>query len=142
MRQLRFGINVTLDGCVHHEAGLLPDHESMSVWTSELASGGALLYGRTTFEMMRSAWRRPETGEWPRPLIDLIKSLFLEGPGPTGPHQRINTLEKSLRRRQVLETRPSRQQIGSPNGNIRLRGYHEPWKSVWSLAKGSCCRLY
>ena len=65
MRQLRFGINVTLDGCVHHEAGLLPDHESMSVWTSELASGGALLYGRTTFEMMRSAWRRPETGEWP-----------------------------------------------------------------------------
>ena len=65
MRRLRYGINVTLDGCVHHEAGLMPDAESMALWTGELAEGGALLYGRTTYQMMESAWRRPETGAWP-----------------------------------------------------------------------------
>src|SRR4249920_832494 len=29
MRPLRYSINVTLDGCCHHEAGLPPDEESM-----------------------------------------------------------------------------------------------------------------
>jgi hypothetical protein len=29
MRPLRYAINVTLDGCCHHEAGLPPDEESM-----------------------------------------------------------------------------------------------------------------
>ena len=65
MRPLRYGTNVTLDGCVHHEAGLPPDAESMALWTAELQRSDALLYGRTTFQMMRSAWRRPESGTWP-----------------------------------------------------------------------------
>ncbi len=30
---LRYAINVTLDGCVHHEAGLPPDAESIAFWT-------------------------------------------------------------------------------------------------------------
>ena len=29
MRPLRYSINITLDGCCHHEAGLAPDEESM-----------------------------------------------------------------------------------------------------------------
>jgi len=29
MRPLRYSINVTLDGCCHHEAGMVPDEESM-----------------------------------------------------------------------------------------------------------------
>ena len=33
MRPLRYAINVTLDGCCHHEAGLPPDEESMRYWT-------------------------------------------------------------------------------------------------------------
>ena len=33
MRSLRYSINVTLDGCCHHEAGLPPDEESMRYWT-------------------------------------------------------------------------------------------------------------
>ena len=65
MRPLRYGINVTLDGCVHHEAGLPPDAESMGLWTAELERSDALLYGRTTFLMMESAWRRPASGGWP-----------------------------------------------------------------------------
>jgi dihydrofolate reductase len=65
MRPLRYSINVTLDGCVHHEAGLAPDAASMQYWTSEMERGDALIFGRTTYEMMRSAWRKPATGAWP-----------------------------------------------------------------------------
>ncbi|HPU39147.1 MAG TPA: dihydrofolate reductase family protein [Microthrixaceae bacterium] len=65
MRPLRYAINVTLDGCCHHEAGVAPDEESMRFWTAELERVDALLYGRVTYEMMESAWRKPATGIWP-----------------------------------------------------------------------------
>ncbi len=65
MRALRYGINITLDGCVHHEAGIAPDEESMRYWTAEIERADALLYGRVTYEMMESAWRRPAAGVWP-----------------------------------------------------------------------------
>ncbi|GAA1496259.1 dihydrofolate reductase family protein [Paeniglutamicibacter kerguelensis] len=65
MRPLRYSINVTLDGCCHHEAGLPPDEESMGYWTAEIARADALLFGRTTYAMMESAWRKPATGKWP-----------------------------------------------------------------------------
>ncbi|WES63116.1 dihydrofolate reductase family protein [Microbacter sp. GSS18] len=65
MRPLRYAINVTLDGCVHHEEGLPPDEESMRFWTAEMGLADALLFGRTTYEMMESAWRQPATGTWP-----------------------------------------------------------------------------
>lgn len=64
-RPLRYAINVTLDGCCHHEAGMPPDEESMGFWTAELERADALLYGRVTYEMMESAWRRPAVGPWP-----------------------------------------------------------------------------
>jgi dihydrofolate reductase len=65
VRTLRYSINVTLDGCCHHEAGLPPDEESMRYWTAEMEQADALLFGRVTYEMMESAWRRPESGAWP-----------------------------------------------------------------------------
>jgi dihydrofolate reductase len=65
MRPLRYSINVTLDGCCHHEAGIAPDEESMRYWTEQLGRADALLFGRVTYEMMESAWRRPATGTWP-----------------------------------------------------------------------------
>ncbi|HVJ96025.1 MAG TPA: dihydrofolate reductase family protein [Acidimicrobiia bacterium] len=65
MRPLRYSINVTLDGCCHHEAGLPPDDDSMRYWTAEMERADALLFGRVTYEMMESAWRRPVTGTWP-----------------------------------------------------------------------------
>ncbi|MFT4228030.1 dihydrofolate reductase family protein [Micropruina sp.] len=64
-RPLRYSINVTLDGCCHHEAGLPPDEESMSYWTAQMQRADALLFGRVTYQMMESAWRRPATGGWP-----------------------------------------------------------------------------
>jgi dihydrofolate reductase len=65
MRPLRYAINVTLDGCCHHEAGMLPDEDSMRYWTAVMERADALLFGRVTYEMMESAWRRPATGTWP-----------------------------------------------------------------------------
>ena len=60
MRPLRYSINVTLDGCCHHEAGIAPDEESMRYWTAQLERADALLFGRVTYEMMEAAWRPPE----------------------------------------------------------------------------------
>jgi dihydrofolate reductase len=65
MRPLRYSINVTLDGCCHHEAGLPPDEESMRYWTAQMERADALIFGRVTYGMMESAWRRPATGTWP-----------------------------------------------------------------------------
>lgn len=65
MRPLRYSINVTLDGCVHHEAGIAPDAQSMRYWTAEMERADALLFGRVTYGMMESAWRRPADGVWP-----------------------------------------------------------------------------
>lgn len=65
MRPLRYAINVTLDGCVHHEAGVAPDEELMGFWTAGMQRADAVLYGRVTYEMMQEAWRRPASGVWP-----------------------------------------------------------------------------
>ena len=65
MRPLRYAINVTLDGCCHHEAGLPPDEEFMSFWTAQIDRADALLFGRVTYQMMESAWRRPAEDSWP-----------------------------------------------------------------------------
>ena len=64
MRPLRYGINVTLDGCCDHRVGIA-DEESHRFWAAELERADALLYGRVTYEMMESAWRQPATGTWP-----------------------------------------------------------------------------
>ncbi len=37
----------------------------MRYWTAEMERADAVLFGRVTYEMMESAWRRPATGGWP-----------------------------------------------------------------------------
>ncbi len=37
----------------------------MRYWTAQVERADALLYGRVTYEMMESAWRKPATGTWP-----------------------------------------------------------------------------
>lgn len=64
MRPLRYSINITLDGCVHHES-VEPDEETHAYWAANLAQADALLLGRVTYQMMEEAWRRPESGVWP-----------------------------------------------------------------------------
>lgn len=63
--RLHYSINITLDGCCHHEAGIAPTAESMAYWTEAMGQADGLLFGRVTYEMMESAWRRPDHGSWP-----------------------------------------------------------------------------
>src|SRR5438046_5970490 len=59
MRPLRYSINVTLDGCCDHRAGIPPDEDLHRHAVENLDQADALLFGRVTYEMMESAWRPP-----------------------------------------------------------------------------------
>jgi dihydrofolate reductase len=71
MRPLRYSINVTLDGCCDHRAGVV-DEELHRYWAENLARADALLFGRVTYEMMESAWRvRPGVKpDWTKPWME------------------------------------------------------------------------
>ena len=75
MRPLRYAINVTLDGCCHHEAGST-DEELHRYWAESLARADALLFGRVTYQMMEAAWRPPaQSGvrpDWMEPFARTI----------------------------------------------------------------------
>lgn len=64
MRPLRYSINVTLDGCCHHEAGIA-DEELHQNAVENLNRADALLFGRVIYEMMEAAFRPAWTGERP-----------------------------------------------------------------------------
>ncbi|MFJ4167979.1 dihydrofolate reductase family protein [Paenarthrobacter sp. NPDC089714] len=62
MGLLTFSINVTLDGCVDHREGIADD-ETHAHFTRLLDQGGAMLWGRTTYEMMEAYWPLVARGE-------------------------------------------------------------------------------
>jgi len=75
MRPLRYSINVTLDGCCDHRAGI-PDDDLFQNAVENIERADALLFGRVTYEMMEAAWRpqakaiaRPE---WMEPFARAI----------------------------------------------------------------------
>jgi dihydrofolate reductase len=55
MGLLTFGMNVTLDGCYDHREGIA-DHELHDYFTKLIVGAGAMLYGRTTYELMEDYW--------------------------------------------------------------------------------------
>lgn len=55
MPLLTFGLNVTLDGCIDHTQGIADD-ELHDYWTDLMDQSGAMLFGRTTYELMEAAW--------------------------------------------------------------------------------------
>ena len=78
MGQLRYSINVTLDGCCDHRAGST-DEELHRYWAENLARADALIFGRVTYGMMEAAWRPSATGarpdwmaEWMEPFARTI----------------------------------------------------------------------
>ena len=79
MRPLRYSINVTLDGCVDHRAGI-PSEGIHRHAAENIARADALLFGRVTYQMMEDAWREPaRTGvrpdwmdEWMLPFARTI----------------------------------------------------------------------
>ncbi len=64
MRPLRYSINITLDGCCDHRAGV-PGEELHRHATETLRGADALLFGRVTYQMMEAAFRPAWTGEMP-----------------------------------------------------------------------------
>jgi dihydrofolate reductase len=55
MGLLTFALNVTLDGCNDHREGIADD-EMLDYFTRLMDEAGAMLFGRTTYELMESAW--------------------------------------------------------------------------------------
>jgi dihydrofolate reductase len=81
MRPLRYSINVTLDGCCDHTAAT-PSQELHQHAAALLAAADALILGRTTYEMMESAWREPspDLPTWTLPFgrtIDAAKKYVV-----------------------------------------------------------------
>jgi dihydrofolate reductase len=74
---LTFSINVTLDGCVDHQEGIADD-ETHAYFTRLLDEGGAMLWGRTTYEMMESYWPLVARGDEDAPPAIREWALKLE----------------------------------------------------------------
>ena len=74
MRPLRFSINVTLDGCCDHRAGIAADEELHRRAGESLAEADALLFGRVTYEMMEEAFRVP-AGESSEPTDPFTRAI-------------------------------------------------------------------
>jgi dihydrofolate reductase len=67
MGLLTFSINVTLDGCVDHQEGIADD-ETHAFFTRLMEENGAILWGRTTYEMMEGYWPAVARREVEAPL--------------------------------------------------------------------------
>jgi len=77
MGLLTFSTNVTLDGCVDHEEGIADD-ETHALFTRLLTEHGAVLWGRTTYEMMEAYWPAVARGEVDAPPAIRDWALTLE----------------------------------------------------------------
>ncbi|MFJ9210256.1 dihydrofolate reductase family protein [Streptomyces sp. NPDC102264] len=77
MRPLRYSINVTLDGCCDHRV-IVPDEAMHRHHAGNLDQADALLFGRTTYEMMEEAWRPPAPPgarpDWMEPFAQTINA--------------------------------------------------------------------
>ena len=62
MGLLTFSLNLTLDGCVDHREGIADD-ETHAFFTRLMDQSGAMLWGRTTYEMMESYWPAVARGD-------------------------------------------------------------------------------
>lgn len=72
MGRLQYSINLTLDGCCDHRAGV-PDPEMHQFWADVISRASVLLYGRVTYQMMEEAWRPiAESGSVPEDMADWV----------------------------------------------------------------------
>jgi dihydrofolate reductase len=86
MRPLIYSINVTLDGCVHHNA--IPSDEELQQTmlrathahaTESMGRADTLLLGRVTYQMMEGAWRldtrTAAPPDWTMPFARTIDAM-------------------------------------------------------------------
>lgn len=72
MRPLRYSINITIDGCCDHQAGIVDEHLH-HYHAANLARADALIFGRVTYQMMEAAWRPAASGDWPDWMADWMQ---------------------------------------------------------------------
>ncbi|MEU8817662.1 dihydrofolate reductase family protein [Actinoplanes sp. NPDC048796] len=77
MGLLTFSLNVTLDGCVDHQAGIADD-ETHALFTRLMDEAGAMLWGRVTYEMMESYWPAVARGDVQAPPAEREWAVNLE----------------------------------------------------------------
>jgi dihydrofolate reductase len=77
MGLLTFCLNVTLDGCVDHQEGIADD-ETHAYFTRLMDEGGAMLWGRITYEMMESYWPAVARGDVDAPPAEREWAVKLE----------------------------------------------------------------
>jgi dihydrofolate reductase len=77
MGLLTFSINITLDGCVDHQEGIVDD-ETHDFFTRLMEENGAMLWGRVTYEMMESYWPVVARGEADAPPTEREWAVKLE----------------------------------------------------------------
>lgn len=68
MGLLTFALNVTLDGCCDHREGVADD-ELHDFFTQLMDDAGAMLFGRTTYELMEEAWPAVARDENAKPAM-------------------------------------------------------------------------
>ena len=74
---LTFALNLTLDGCVDHREAIADD-ELHAYFTRLMDESGAMLWGRTTYEMMESYWPAVARGDVEAPPAMRQWALLLE----------------------------------------------------------------
>jgi dihydrofolate reductase len=75
MGLLTFALNVTLDGCADHREGIA-DEELHDYFTQLMDSAGAMLFGRTTYELMEGHWPAVARDEKaPRAMLEWARKL-------------------------------------------------------------------
>lgn len=122
MGLLTFALNVTLDGCCDHRAGI-PDEELHDWFTQLMDANGAMLFGRTTYEMMESAWpsiARDETAsrsmrEWAQKL-EAKRKYVVSSTRTDFPWNNTVRVQGDLRAavKQLKEDTPEGVLVGSP----------------------------
>lgn len=122
MGLLIFSTNVTLDGCVDHQEGIA-DNETHAFFTRLMDEGGAMLWGRVTYEMMEGYWpavARDEKApraerEWARTL-EAIPKYVVSASRRDFPWNNTFRVEGELHEavRQLKEKTPRGLLVGSP----------------------------
>ena len=122
MGLLTFVLNVTLDGCCDHRE-MIPDDEMLDHFTQLIGAAGAMLYGRTTYELMEDAWpamARDDNApramrDWARRLEDMPKYVVSTSRRDFPWHNSFH-VEGDLRQAvtQLKERTPQGVLVGSP----------------------------
>jgi dihydrofolate reductase len=128
MGLLTFVLNVTLDGCCDHREMIAGD-EMLDHFTQLIGAAGAMLYGRTTYELMEEYWpavarddkASRADGDWARKLEAMPKYVVSASrrhfPWSNSIHLEGDLLEAVT---QLKERTPQGVLVGSPQLSAAL----------------------